>query len=136
LGGLLAGFLFFGWVWNDGRWMWIRTPGSDHSPDRQAGSVLSSLRAENFARATAQFDSTMNEAFTPEKLETEWVRLTSQFGAVQSWAPSEHLHHEGRDVGTYLLQFEHGQVKATVAFDSKNQRVTGLCFEPLPMVSR
>ena len=99
--------------------------------NRRTGNVLSSLQANNFARVTAQFDSTMSEAFPPEKLKSDWVQLTSRFGALQPWATVEHLHLEGRELGTYLLQLEHGQVRATVTFDSNFQRLTGLCFEPL-----
>ena len=128
----IGGYFFTAWVWQDGHWVWTRTPGREQSLDREAVNILSSLRANDFKRATAQFDSTMLEAFPPEKLQGEWVRLTREFGPVQSWAPVEHLLHEGRDIGTYLLQFEHGQVRATVTFNSNFQRVTGLCFEPPP----
>jgi len=124
----IGGYAFITWVWHDGH----EPPSRSVLARRRAGNVLSSLQANDFARVTAQFDSTMNEAFPREKLERDWVQLTTRFGAMQSWEPVEHLHHQGREIGTYLLQLEHGQVRATVTFDSNSQRLTGLCFEPPP----
>jgi len=130
LGGLFAGFLFFAWVWNDGRWVWFHAPSRDGSLDQVAGYVLRSLEANDFQSAAAQFDSTSSRVLRPEELETKWAQLTTRLGTLRSWALLQHVQQEGKELWMYRLQFERGRVNAVVTFGPNGVRVQGLDFVP------
>ncbi|GAA2694827.1 MULTISPECIES: DUF3887 domain-containing protein [Actinosynnema] len=91
--------------------------------------LLGDCVAGRFDRMREDFDRTMRRELTPEHLATVWARVVGSVGRFERFG--EPVQHAAGDITVVdvLLEFEAGQVTATVSFDREG-KVAGLFFRP------
>ncbi|HEX7078839.1 MAG TPA: alpha/beta fold hydrolase [Candidatus Eisenbacteria bacterium] len=104
-------------------------PASDAS-DRITEALLTAMKTQNYAAAFQMFDPTMQGAVSEEKLRAVWSAQIGTFGPLASWTITQRTVAQGRDVRIAMLQFEHGQLQATVAINPGTQDVAGFLLKP------
>jgi uncharacterized protein len=100
--------------------------------DETAEVLLVALRAREYATAVSLFDATMKAALPEAKLEAVWVQQARTLGPLRSWAAIKRAEYQGKDLCTAVLQFERGQLQASIAIDPQSQQIAGFFLRPVP----
>lgn len=100
--------------------------------DDIAGSLLSAMKAQNYAAAYAMFDETMKSAVSEEKLRAVWSAQLGTYGPMVSWTITQRTQAQGLDIRIALVKFDHGQLQATVAVHPDTREVAGFVLKPAP----
>ena len=98
--------------------------------DQTAEALLSALKGQQYEAAYALFDSTMKAAVSEEKLKAIWSAQLATLGDLGSWSLNQGGQAQGLDIRTAVLQFEHGQLLATIAVNPRSQAVGGFFIKP------
>jgi dienelactone hydrolase len=100
--------------------------------DDIASSLLSAMKAQNYAAAYAMFDETMKSAVSEEKLRAVWSAQVGTLGPLVSWTITQRTQAQGLDIRIALLKFDHGQLLATVAIHPDTHELAGFVIKPAP----
>lgn len=105
----------------------IAAPESDYSS--RAQNVVNQLVARQFDKVFAQFDTTMANAISADKLSEVWGQVLSQAGDFQKIESANVIEQAGYHVATVTCAFAKARVNVIVAFDAAS-RIAGLRLVP------
>lgn len=103
--------------------------GSETS-DQAANALLEAMKSQRYDAAFGMFDSTLRAAVPVEKLKSLWVGQLATLGNLTSWTVTQRDQVQGRDLRVALLQFEHGQLQASIFVNPASHDVGGFFIRP------
>ncbi len=98
--------------------------------DQTAEALLQSLKVKQYETAFGMFDSTLKAVVPVEKLKAVWSGQLATLGNLISWTMLERQQVQAHDVRVALLQFDRGQLQATIAVNTPSQEVGGFLIRP------
>jgi dienelactone hydrolase len=105
-------------------------PDTSETSDRTATTLLTAMKAQDYAAAFAMFDSKMKQAVSEEKLRAVWSARVGSDGALRSWEFTHRAQEQGRDLRVALLTFERGKLEARIWINPVTQEVGGFLLRP------
>ena len=94
-----------------------------------AQNFIDLLASGQFAQATNNFDSQMEQAVPPDKLVEMWQGLVQQLGAYQSQTGARQTAEAGYNIVYVTVQFDKGKLDFKVVFDPQGQ-ISGFWLAP------
>lgn len=104
--------------------------------DRIAISLLSAMKASDYASAYRMFDSRMQAEVSKEKLRAVWSAQVGALGALVSWTFTRRSQSQGLDLRLALLKFEKGELQASIAVHQDTQEIAGFLLKPAPAAAK
>jgi dienelactone hydrolase len=95
----------------------------------RARQIVAQLTVEDFAAASADFDSTMAAALSPEKLAEAWKGIKAQLGPIVKEVGARMDEQAGYRIITLTTEFQRATLDIRVTFDIAG-KVVGLFFAP------
>jgi dienelactone hydrolase len=88
------------------------------------------MKTQQYDAAFSMFDSTLKDVVPVDKLKAVWSGQLAALGNLTSWSMIQREEAQGRDIRIALLQFEHGQLQATIAVNPVSHDVSGFVIRP------
>jgi hypothetical protein len=98
--------------------------------DQRTAEVLRALQAGKFSDAESNFDPSAKVALPPEKLDSEWKRMTSELGQLKSFEITMRVPAGGAQIRIARLHFEDTSSWVAQVVVNSSGLVSGLLFSP------
>jgi len=110
---------------------------ASQTADLRCNEIMMALSSGNYPAATAHFDPTMKDGFSPERLGSIWQGLTAANGKLISWEITQRATRNGQDIVVAPLKFDHNSdFAAVISVNSRTGEVSGVYFAPTPASAR